>query len=76
LEKIMRDYKEEYKNYQGTPMQKKRRAKRNAARRRMVREGRARKGDGKDVDHKDSNPMNNSPSNLHMMSASANRAKK
>ena len=72
----MRDYKKEYLEYQGTPMQKKRRAKRNAARRRMVREGRASKGDGKDVDHKDSNPMNNSRSNLRMLSKSRNRARK
>lgn len=72
----MRDYKKEYLEYQGTPMQKKRRAKRNAARRRMIREGRARKGDGKDVDHKDSNPMNNSRSNLRMLSKSRNRARK
>lgn len=72
----MRDYKKEYLEYQGTPMQKKRRAKRNAARRRMIREGRAHKGDGKDVDHKDSNPMNNSRSNLRMLSKSRNRARK
>ncbi len=80
LEKInfmaSRDYTKEYRDYQGTPMQKKRRAKRNAARRRMLREGKVRKGDGKDVDHKDSNPNNNSPSNLRVMSASANRSKK
>ena len=72
----MRDYKKEYLEYQGTPMQKKRRAKRNAARRRLMREGRVKKGDGKDVDHKNGDPMDNSSSNLHVMSASANRSKK
>jgi hypothetical protein len=48
---MARDYGKEYRDYQGTPEQKKNRAKRNAARREMVREGRAHKGDGKDVDH-------------------------
>lgn len=46
-----RDYKKEYRDYQGTPEQKKRRAQRNAARRQAMREGRVRKGDGKEVDH-------------------------
>ena len=72
----MRDYKKEYKEYQGTPQQLKRRASRNAARRRLLAQGRVNKGDGKDVDHKDSNPMNNSKGNLHVMSASENRSKK
>ena len=68
-----RDYKEEYKNYDGTEKVKKRRAARNKARRFMMREGRVRKGDGKDVDHRDSDPMNNSPSNLKLRDRSANR---
>lgn len=48
---MARDYKKEYKEYHGTPAQKKRRADRNAARRKAEREGRVRKGDGKEVDH-------------------------
>lgn len=48
---MARDYKKEYRDYQGTPAQKKRRAQRNAARRKAIRQGRARKGDGKEVDH-------------------------
>ena len=46
-----RDYKKEYREYQGTPAQKKRRAARNAARRKAMKEGRVRKGDGKELDH-------------------------
>ena len=41
----------EYDAYQGTPIQKKRRADRNRARRRAERAGRVRKGDGKELDH-------------------------
>jgi hypothetical protein len=47
----MRDYKQEYANYDGTPEVKKKRAQRNKARRIMEREGVVHKGDGKDVDH-------------------------
>ena len=46
-----RDYKAEYKNYDGTPAVKKKRAQRNKARRMLEREGIVHKGDGKDVDH-------------------------
>jgi hypothetical protein len=46
-----RDYKKEYREYHGTPEQKKRRADRNRANRQAKREGRIRKGDGKEVDH-------------------------
>lgn len=72
---MARDYRREYDTYQGTPEQKKARAKRNAARRKLEKEGRVRKGDGKEVDHKDGNPHNNSPKNLRVMSRSANRRK-
>ena len=71
-----RDYAKEYREYQGTPEQIKRRASRNAARRKMVKAKRARKGDGKDVDHKDGNPMHNGDSNLRVVSKETNRAKK
>lgn len=47
----IRDYKKEYREYHGTPEQKKRRAERNAARRKAEKEGKVRKGDGKEVHH-------------------------
>jgi len=47
-----RNYDAEYKNYQGTEEQKKKRAQRNAARRKAMRDGKVSKGDGKDVAHK------------------------
>jgi 5-methylcytosine-specific restriction endonuclease McrA len=72
---MTRDYRHEYDTYQGTPEQKKNRAKRNAARRELAREGRVQKGDGKDVDHK--KPLRsgggNSKSNLRVTSQSKNR---
>ena len=70
-----RDYKKEYKNYQGTKEQKKRRAMRNAARRKLMKLKRVKKGDGKDVDHKDRNPMNNGSKNLRVQNKSTNRSR-
>ncbi len=49
---MARNYDSEYKSYQGTEEQKKKRAARNRARRMLEKEGRVSKGDGKDVDHK------------------------
>jgi hypothetical protein len=46
-----RNYREEYDAYQGTPLQKKRRADRNRARRKALRQGRVHKGDNMEVDH-------------------------
>lgn len=69
-----RDYKSEYKNYQGTTEQKKKRASRNAARRKMIAAGKARKGDGKDVAHKNGNPKDNRMSNLKTQAKSKNRS--
>lgn len=69
-----RDYKKEYKNYQGKKEQIKRRAARNKARSLLEKEGKVRKGDGKDVDHKDGNPTNNSRKNLRVQSKSKNRS--
>lgn len=70
-----RDYKKEYREYQGTEEQKHNRALRNHARRELAREGRVHKGDGKDVDHK--HPLitggSNSESNLRVRSQAANR---
>lgn len=70
-----RDYAKEYRDYQGTPEQIKRRAQRNAARRKMEAAGRVHKGDGKEVDHKNFNTANNSNSNLRVVSRSVNRRK-
>ena len=67
-----RNYKKEYANYQGTEVQKKRRASRNAARTKMAKAGVVKKGDGKDVHHTTGNPLNNSK--LAVKSASKNRS--
>lgn len=71
---MARNYKSEYENYQGTPDQLKKRAKRNAARNLLKKSGRVKKGDGKDVAHLDNNPYNNSKSNLKVQSKSKNRS--
>ena len=73
-EKMARDYKKEYNNYQGTPAQRNRNDARKAARRKMEAAGKVRKGDGKDVDHKDGNPKNNNSKNLRVTSKSSNRS--
>lgn len=72
---MARDYKREYKLYQGTEQQKKNRAMRNAARRKMEKAGKAHKGDGKDVDHivaLDKGGSNKT--GLRMVSKAANRS--
>tara|TARA_B100000927_G_scaffold191399_1_gene154388 strand:+ start:2930 stop:3175 length:246 start_codon:yes stop_codon:yes gene_type:complete len=71
---MSRNYKKEYKNYQGTTEQKKRRAMRNKVRRQLIKEGRVRKGDRTDVHHRDGNPMNFNKSNLVVQSRSKNRS--
>lgn len=71
---MARDYKKEYKNYQGKPEQVKKRASRNSARSAMVKAGKASKGDGKDVDHKNGNPKDNSKRNLRVTTKKANRS--
>ena len=68
-----RDYKAEYRTYQGTPEQIRRRSSRNKARRKMLAQGRVKRG--QDVDHRDSNPMNNSNENLRATSPSRNRSR-
>ena len=72
----MRDYKAEYKNYDGTPAVKKKRAQRNKARRMLEREGVVHKGDGKDVDHVTplSKGGTSARSNLRAKPATANRS--
>ena len=69
-----RNYRSEYKNYQSTTTQKKRRAARNTARNRMLAAGKVRRGHGKDVAHKNGNPTENRKSNLKAVSASKNRS--
>jgi len=69
-----RNYRQEYKNYQGKPEQIAKRAKRNAARAKLEKQGRVSKGDGKDVDHKNGNPRDNSSKNLRVQSKSTNRS--
>lgn len=71
---MARDYKKEYKNYQGKPEQVKKRASRNSARSAMVKAGKVRKGDGKDIDHKNGNPKDNSKKNLRVTTKKANRS--
>ena len=71
-----RNYKQEYKDYHGTPEQIKRRAQRNAARRAAAKRGAVRKGDGKEVDHIGSNrkgSLNNKK--VRVISKRANRRK-
>jgi len=71
-----RNYKREYEQYQGTEVQKKRRAERNAARNALMKKGVVKKGDGKDVDHKV--PLSkggiNKPSNWRVQTAGNNRS--
>lgn len=71
----VRNYRQEYDAYQGTPEQKKRRAARNKARAMMSKKGLVKKGDGKDVNHisyKD--PLVDRPSNLNIQTSHNNRS--
>lgn len=74
----IRDYKDEYKKYQGSPKQIANRTLRNAARRQAEQAGKVSKGDGKDVDHK--RPLSkggtNSKGNLRVVSKHTNRSYK
>jgi hypothetical protein len=71
-----RNYKQEYANYDGTEVVKKKRAQRNKARRMLEATGAVKKGDGKDVDHK--KPLSKGGttviSNLRAKPAAANRS--
>ena len=70
----MRNYRKEYDNYQGRPLQIKRRSSRNKARRKMVKQVGKNRLNGKDIDHRDRNPMNNSRKNLRITSKKRNRS--
>lgn len=69
-----RNYGSEYKKYQSSSKQKKRRASRNTARNRMIAAGKVKRGDGKDVAHRNGNPMDNRRSNLKVVPSSKNRS--
>jgi hypothetical protein len=71
-----RNYAQEYANYDGTEMVKKKRAQRNKARRMLEREGVVHKGDGMDVDHKKplSKGGTTTRSNIKAVPASKNRS--
>ena len=71
---MARNYKNEYAKYQGSPVQKKKRASRNAARNALKKVGVVKKGDGKDVNHRNGNPMDNRAKNLQVTSKRANRS--
>ncbi len=68
-----RNYKKEYADFHGLPIQRKRRAMRNAARRRAG----LKKNDPREVDHKVplSKGGSNSAHNTRVVSRSANRRK-
>ena len=70
----MRNYKNEYSKYQGTSIQKKKRASRNAARNTLKKTGAVKIGDGKDVNHRNGNPMDNRAKNLSVTTKRANRS--
>ena len=76
MAKAKRNYKREYKKYQGKPEQIKRRAQRNASRAKMVKAGKAKKGDGKDVHHKNGNTADQRAKNLSVVTKKYNRSKK
>lgn len=71
----MRDYKKEYRDYQGTKEQKKRRAQRNKARRKAIRSGAVKKGDSKEVHHVGANRKGRLGNKTRVVSKKYNRSK-
>jgi hypothetical protein len=71
---VKRNYPKEYRDYQGTPEQIKRRAQRNKARSEAMADGKVKKGDGKEVDHVNA-PRTGSLENVptRVISKTANR---
>ena len=76
MPRLIRDYKDEYKKYQGKADQIKNRAQRNTARADAVKAGKVSKGDKKDVDHKTpiSKGGGNGKGNTRVVSVSSNRS--
>ena len=72
--KKKRNYRKEYDNYHGKPVQIKRRDSRNAARNLLKKKGIG--VTGKDVAHKNGNPKDNKLSNLKVVSKTKNRSYK
>lgn len=68
-----RDYKKEYRDYHGTPEQKKRRAERNRVRRKAEREGRVSKGDNKEVHHTNASRTGNLSGPTRVVDKKTNR---
>ena len=74
--KKKRDYKKEYREFQGKPEQIARRSARNKSRSLMIKKHGKAALKNADVDHKDFNPKNMSPKNLRIMPVSKNRGRK
>lgn len=75
MAKKARDYKKEYRDYHGTPEQKKRRAQRNKARAQAAKAGKVKKGDGKEVDHLGMNRKGKLGNKTRVVSKKTNRKK-
>ena len=73
---MARDYAKEYREYHGTPAQRRRRASRNRARRLMIKKHGKSALANHDIDHSDGNPMNNSMGNLKITTVKYNRGKR
>ncbi len=69
MPKAKRDYAKEYRDYQGTPEQIKRRAQRNAARKKLG----LKKGDPREAAHYGKNRKGKLGSKVHALSRKANR---
>jgi len=75
MAKKARNYKKEYRDYHGTPEQKKRRAQRNKARAQAAKAGKVKKGDGKEVDHLGMNRKGKLGNKTRVVSKKTNRKK-
>jgi len=71
----LRNYRQEYDNYQGKPEQRKKRSNRNKARRLMIKARGKAAVAGKDVDHVNRNANDNSINNLRIASRRQNRSR-
>lgn len=70
---MARDYRAEYKRYQGKPAQIKRRSQRNKARRKITKLRGKAAVRGKDVNHKKPGSLSNKASDLSITSKAQNR---